>query len=83
VKTVLDRVRSRLREVAAPSPSPAPGADGLRERIERLETMVEGLQDALYRQATSHDERFQRIERKTEPEEMARALSDDARRRGL
>jgi hypothetical protein len=57
--------------------------DGLRERIERLETMVEGLQDALYRQATSHDERFQRIERKTEPEEMARALSDDARRRGL
>jgi hypothetical protein len=79
VRTVLDRVRSRLRGPQAAAAQPEP----LGERLARLEIMVEGLQDALYRQATSHDERFERIEHKTEPEEIARALSEDARRRGL
>jgi hypothetical protein len=63
---------------AAPAPEAA-----LRERVERLETVVEGLQDALYRQAQHHDEDFEELRRSLHPEEIARALSADARRRGL
>jgi hypothetical protein len=48
-----------------------------------LEEMLEGLQDAVHRDAMRRDEQFARIERKIEPRELARALSDDARQRGL
>ena len=52
-------------------------------RIEHLEAVVEGLQDALYRQAQRADESHEELLRRTEPERIARELSDDARRRGL
>jgi hypothetical protein len=55
----------------------------LTARVNSLETMVEALQDAVHRQARSHDERFEQLVRKTEPGELARALSEDSRRRGL
>ena len=55
----------------------------LHERLDRREAMVEGLQDALYRQAVAQDERSRSLERKTEPQQLARALSEDARERGL
>jgi hypothetical protein len=57
--------------------------DGLRERVDRLEKMVENLQDALYRHSVHEDERIDDLRRRTEPEEIARSLSADARRRGL
>lgn len=53
------------------------------ERVEHLESVVEGLQDALYRQAQQHDRDIAELRRRTEPAEVARALSEDARRRGL
>ncbi len=55
----------------------------LRDRVAELEAMVEGLQDALYRHSRQEDERIAELRHRTEPEEMARALSEDARRRGL
>jgi hypothetical protein len=55
----------------------------LKERVDHLEALVEGLQDAIYRDSIRHEERMTEIERKTEPEALAKALSDDARRRGL
>ncbi|HXE94275.1 MAG TPA: hypothetical protein VN544_10780 [Gaiellaceae bacterium] len=55
----------------------------LRARVERLESVVEGLQDAVYRQAQQHDRDLEELRRRTEPTEIARALSEDARRRGL
>ena len=66
----------------------APHADesepaALKERLDELEVMVEGLQDALYRQAVRQDERLDELARRIEPEELARALNADARRRGL
>jgi uncharacterized coiled-coil protein SlyX len=57
--------------------------EGLERRIASLERLVEGLQDAVYRESMRYDERATRLERKTEPKELARALSEDARRRGL
>jgi len=55
----------------------------LGRRVNRLETQLEALQDAVHRDAVRRDEQQAHLERKTEPDEIARALSNDARRRGL
>ena len=64
-----------------------PGDDAsvteLSRRVDRLETQLEALQDAVHRDAVRRDEQQARLERKTEPDELVRALSNDARRRGL
>jgi hypothetical protein len=57
--------------------------DGLEARMAALEELVEGLQDAVHRESVRRDEQAARLERKTEPRELARALSDHARERGL
>ena len=57
--------------------------DDLEGRVADLEGMVEGLQDAVHRESVRRDEQSARLERKVEPRELARALSDDARERGL
>jgi hypothetical protein len=53
------------------------------QRLQHLEALVEGLQDAVHRDAVRHEERMAEIERKTQPEAVAKALTEDARRRGL
>ena len=55
----------------------------LEERIERLERVVEGLQDALYCESRRQNDRVDDLRMRIEPSEIARALSDDARKRGL
>ena len=57
--------------------------DALEARIEHLEGELEGLQDAVYRQSVLEDRQIAELGRRTEPHEMARALSEDARRRGV
>ena len=55
----------------------------LEGRIEDLEAALEGLQDALYRHEVLEQESIGELRRRTEPEQIARDLSQDARRRGL
>jgi len=55
----------------------------LEARIERLEAAVEGLQDAIHRQAVLHDEQLDELGRRIETHQIARALSQDARERGV
>jgi hypothetical protein len=55
----------------------------LEARMQHLEVELEGLQDALYRQAVLEGERVEELRRRTTPEQLARDLSEDARRRGL
>lgn len=55
----------------------------LEQRIQHLEHALEGLQDAVDRQNVLQDERIAELRRRTEPVEMARALSEDARKRGF
>jgi hypothetical protein len=55
----------------------------LEARIEHLEAELEGLQDALYRQAILEGEHVGELRRRMAPEQLARDLSQDARRRGL
>ena len=57
--------------------------EALEQRVSHLEGELEGLQDAVHRDATRRDQETANLERKTEPEALARALSRDARRRGL
>lgn len=81
------RLLERLRALTARHPpAPAvPPADlvAIVERLDALEAMVEALQDAVNRQAIRHDERLNELARQLQPSELARVLSEDARRRGL
>jgi hypothetical protein len=62
---------------------PPTGVRPLVERIDALEAMVEGLQDSVDRQSRRQDERISELARRLDPSELARALSDDSRKRGL
>ena len=79
------RLRERIGKLARARRSGLQREDlrPLEQRLEHLEALVEGLQDAVHRDSLRHEERMADLERKTEPESMAKALSDDARRRGI
>ena len=55
----------------------------LEQRLRHLETMVEGLQDAVHREITRTNDQIDRLRKRTEPAELSRVLSEDARHRGL
>jgi hypothetical protein len=55
----------------------------LEERVEYLETLVEGLQDSVHRESVRREHQISHLEKKTEPGEMNRALSREARQRGI
>ena len=68
---------------AATEEESVPGIEALRERLDRLETAFYGLQDAVHRETVRQNERIDALEKSTRPDELSRALSADARRRGL
>jgi hypothetical protein len=77
--SILDGIRGRR------SPSTSDESEALRplaERIERLELGLEDLQDATHRQFVQQAKRLDDLARRTEPHRLARALSEEARRRG-
>jgi hypothetical protein len=55
----------------------------LRQRLEHLETEFEGLQDAVHRESVRQHKQIDDLIKSTQPAAVARALSDDARRRGV
>jgi hypothetical protein len=57
--------------------------EALEERIDQLEALLEGLQDAVHRESVREAGRIGALEKSTEPSEMSRALNRDARERGL
>jgi hypothetical protein len=64
---------------------PAPVEDELElhARIAHLETTLEALQDSVYRDKLRFEQEIAELRKLVSPDTMARALSDDARRRGL
>ena len=72
-----------LRRFRRRRPQTDPRVKPLEQRVDRLEAQLEGLQDAVHRDALRRDDQHASLERKTEPDEMARSLTRDARRRGL
>lgn len=57
--------------------------EALEARLRHVESELEGLQDAVHRQAVRQHEDVEDMRRRLAPNHIARALSDDARRRGL
>lgn len=55
----------------------------IENRLVHLEAALEGLQDAVHRQSIHQDEEITALRHRTEPGELARTISDDARRRGI
>jgi hypothetical protein len=55
----------------------------LEDRVAHLEALLEGLQDSVHRETTRQDRRIGELEARIEPAELGRALSRDARERGL
>jgi uncharacterized coiled-coil protein SlyX len=82
---VLDRF-SRILTGRRPTQVPAgedPRIEQLARRVAHLETMIEGLQDAVHREISRTNDQIDQLRRRTEPAELSRALSEDARHRGL
>jgi hypothetical protein len=85
---MLDRVIGRWRtwrardHKARGAPDAASMAD-LERRVTHLEAMIEGLQDAVHRETIRTKEELQDLRHRTEPAEISKALSRDARERGL
>lgn len=68
--------------VAEPS-HPDDEVQGLKTRLAELEKLVQGLQDAVFRESQRHERRIAELEARTEPSVLAVALSKNARERGL
>ena len=90
-----ERLIARIRKVrrvskradqAAKRPAVGPEQDQLRAleaRIEHLEALVQGLQDSVHRESLRHAKRITELEARIRPAALGKALSDDARERGL
>jgi hypothetical protein len=94
-----DRLKTRAGDALARAtrgrsgrgPAPARGSQAVRStefqalaaRVDQLEAMLEGLQDAMHRESSRTNQRVDDLARSVRPDQLARALSDDARRRGL
>jgi uncharacterized coiled-coil protein SlyX len=55
----------------------------LEDQVARVNQVLEGLQDAIHRESVRRDDEAAHVRRKMAPRELARALSEDARKRGL
>lgn len=55
----------------------------LEARVDHLEAALQGLQDSTHRLFVQHNERLDDLNQRTQPRQLARALSRDARSRGL
>jgi hypothetical protein len=55
----------------------------LESRLDHLESLVEGLQDAMHRDSVRREQEIQALEQKTSPAWIARSLAEHDRERGL
>ena len=80
------RLTERLRRLLSSerhSDGPRRRVDDLERRLMHLEAAFEGLQDAVHRESTRQSEEIAALRHRTEPRELARMLTDDARKRGI
>ena len=82
---------------SARAPEPAPGSEpgppaaggqderiaAIESRLDHLEFLIEGLQDAVHRDSTRHEREIRDLEQRTDPSEMSRSLAEHERQRGL
>ncbi len=88
---LIARIRQIRRVFTAPEARSRPSSRGtgpeelraLELRITHLEQLVEGLQDSVHRETTRLSKRVGDLEARTQPAALGKALSEDARDRGL
>jgi hypothetical protein len=94
---VLERERliARIRQIRrarqaddeqANTGSARPGPDPLSAvelRVAHLEALLQGLQDSVHRESERQSKRLADLEARVEPAALGKALSEDARTRGL
>ena len=86
----------RIRQARRGSPPPpdesalsstgGPGQDelqALEARVAHLEQLVHGLQDSVHRETRRLGERLGEVEARIQPAALGKAMSEDARERGL
>lgn len=73
-----DRARS-----STSAPPPQDEVRALEARIGHLEQLLQGLQDSVHRESTRLSKRIGDLEAQVEPAALGKALSEDARKRGL
>ena len=86
-----ERLIARIRQIGRMSqtanrPEVDPEQERLRAleaRVEHLEALLQGLQDSAHRESSRHAKRIGELEARIQPGALGRALSDDARARGL
>jgi hypothetical protein len=89
VGQLLERVIQQRRSARAATGAPAGEADqerrigALEQRVEYLESLLEGLQDSVHREAARHEREMKALEEKTQAPEMARAIDKYSRERGV
>lgn len=79
----LRRARREAEEGRQPAPPEYQPLGALEQRVAHLEGMVEGLQDAVHREMSRMNDEIEELHKRVEPGEMSRAISEDARERGL
>jgi uncharacterized coiled-coil protein SlyX len=77
---MLGRLRRRQRALEG---SHEARLEMLERQVADLEELLEGLQDAVHRESVRRDHEASEVQKKMAPSELARALSEDARKRGL
>jgi len=55
----------------------------LESRLDHLESLVEGLQDAVHRDSARHEREIRDLGEKTDPGQMSRSLAEHDREHGL
>jgi uncharacterized coiled-coil protein SlyX len=88
---LIARIRQIRRVVSEPDrhARPAASASGqdelraLEVRVAHLEQLLEGLQDSVHRESKRLSKRVGELETRVQPAALGKALSEDARERGL
>jgi predicted RNase H-like nuclease (RuvC/YqgF family) len=64
-------------------PGLAQRLEAVERRLQHLEAMLEGLQDAVHRESVRQGREIDQLQKKAQPGEIRRALSEDARDHGI
>jgi len=82
-ESLTERLRRRLSSGREGDAGSGRRIAAVETRLLRLESALEGLQDAVHRESTRQNGELAALRHRTEPRELARSLTDDARKRGI